>query len=180
VRRVVAAGRNGIATRGDGNRAADPWLLDRDEPIACVRAVCRGERRLGLPEGKAGLIRARVAWARLRAARVASRLLRRPYRALGESGRVASLLPAALRPRVVESPGRGAPVRRILLGRWVIAPTRSDSGSWEVRRPFRLVIAPDLLRPDSPVASARPRPVPNGGPAAEPAPVAEEALDRLS
>jgi hypothetical protein len=177
VHRVIAVGPSGIATRGDGNRSPDPWLLGGEQPIACVRAVCRGERRLELSAGEAGLIRARVGWARRRAARVASHVLHRPYRALGESGRVAGLLPAALRPRVVESPGRGAPVRRILLGRWVIARMCAGSGSWEVRKPFRLLIAPEMLRPD---AAMTPRPVPNGDALAEPAAVAEETPDRLT
>jgi len=72
--RVDAIGQLGIQTRGDSNRAVDPWLLRPDQLVGRVTAAWRGNRRVPVARAS-GLLAARLHfWAR----RMIPARLRRP------------------------------------------------------------------------------------------------------
>lgn len=116
VHRVVAAGADGLITRGDNNDRADDSPVRASDIVGRVTTACRGAKRIAIAGGRRGLLIARLLRLRRACKMRVARLARRPYRLV--RGGVARLpLPARVKPRAVVFSSGGVSVTR-LVRRW--------------------------------------------------------------
>ena len=164
VRRVVSVGRRetgdrgpkeGIRTRGDNSRQADPWVLQRENIIGRITAVQRGARRKAIPGGWRGFMARRGA--RLgRGIRGGITLLSHTlYRLVVGLGPFDRLLPASLRPRLVRFDARCRVFLKLLSDRQMVGEYDVWLERWHIQRPFRLFVDEQTLRQAGALATRR-------------------------
>lgn len=135
----------GIRTRGDNNSQDDAHLLQSTDITGRVVAAWRGQRRRKIAGGRAGWLASYLfRWRGVLDRRV-SQLLHAPYRALARWGIVRRLLPACLRPRVVEFRVGGQSQLQLLLGKRVAGRYDARRRQWHIQRPFRLFVDESVL-----------------------------------
>lgn len=154
VHRVVARAGTAVLTRGDNNPMADPYLLRPADIMGRVVAARRRNRRRRISGGPRGLIRGRLLLSLRSVKRRVSFWLHKPYRLVAASGFGLWLLPAAWRPRCVEtdSPLGGKRLHLVFLGK-VVGRFDARRKAWDIRRPFRIFVD----------EAALPRPTESGG-----------------
>jgi hypothetical protein len=140
VHRVVRAGPDGIATRGDNSLGADAWRLQREDIVGRIVAAWRGERRRAIPGGRTGKWQARWVLARRGLDRAISPMLHPFYRALETSGVVRRLLPPKVRPQAVSFETAARPRWRLMFGRREVGRYDHGTGRWLICRPYRLLV----------------------------------------
>jgi signal peptidase len=140
VHRIARVTPAGLSTLGDNNTREDPCLLQPTDIQGRVVAVWRGQKRRIV----AGGLRGRLAVRRLRwlrpPGRGVSRVLHPLYHALSHRGRIARLLPAPARPRVVVFHGEDQDQVRVVWGQLVIGRYDTQNHRWQIRRPFRVFV----------------------------------------
>ena len=140
VHRVVRAGPDGIATRGDNNAFEDGWRLHQEDIHGRVVAAWRGGRRRGVAGGRAGQLQALWVRARRGLDRAVTPVLHPFYHALETSGVVRRLAPAGLRPLLVSFQTVAGPQWKLMIGRREVGRYDRRLGRWLIRRPYRLLV----------------------------------------
>ena len=143
--RVIRLAVSRIITRGDNNDREDPWPLRPADILGRVVAARRGAVRRRIRGGRAGLVEARAARRARGLAVAVRRMLHLPYRRFAAAGVIYRLSPSRVRPRLVVF-GDGAGRRTcLMLGSRVVGRYDPFGRCWRVRRPYRLLIDPQLL-----------------------------------
>lgn len=140
VHRVVRVARAGITTRGDNNAQDDSVLLQLRDIYGQVVASRCGRKRRHIVGGALGSVASY--WWRWRRIldRGVSRLLHPVYDSLSCWGGIARLLPAPCRPHVAIFSVHGQAQYWLLLGRQIIGRYDDRRQSWQIQRPFRLLV----------------------------------------
>lgn len=145
VHRVISTGPEGVRTQGDANPCRDAGELRQEDIVGRAVAVERAGRVIPVWGGRAGRLIACCIRAVRRADHLASYLLAPCYRVLARCGIFRAILPSALRPRVVMFERDGAREMQLVLGRRVIGRRPADTGTWTIRRPFRIFVDEQAL-----------------------------------
>lgn len=140
VHRVVATDTARIRTRGDANLSRDAWEIRQDDIVGRVVSLERGGRVRPVAGGFPGRLLSAYIHAFRKADHLASHVLHPCYRIMVRSGLVRTLLPPALRPRVIMFERDGQREMQLILGRRIIGRRPAGSGSWTIRRPFRIFV----------------------------------------
>ncbi len=158
VHRVVSVGADGIRTRGDRNRAVDPWVLRPEDILGRVVRTRRGAETGRVVGGRAGLAVASLGRARLALGGAARRVLRGAYRGLAGTGMPAqlwsSVAGSAARQQIVRFGSGPLAEHRLYLGERPVGRYDRRQRRWVVDHPYRLVVdvsaLPDVPPPRSP------------------------------
>lgn len=162
IHRVVRVTPKGLLTRGDGNGADDPYLLQPSAVIGQVTAAWRHDRRRKIAGGFGGVwsgYRARLC---IRLNTIFSRILHGIYHGLAASGLLRRIVAASLQTRVFEfRQGHQPPILKLMVRGRVIGWYNTWQNRWEIDRPWRLIIDPSLLPvadrpPDAPAPEPQP------------------------
>ena len=166
VHRVVSVGAGGVRTRGDRNRAVDPWVLRPEDILGRVVRTRRGAQTGRVFGGRAGLA---VAWSgrlRLALGGAARRAFGGAYRGVASTGvpaRLWSLVAGPAAGQEIVRFGSGPLAEhRLYLGERPVGRYDRRQRRWVVDHPYRLVV--DVGTLPQPV---RPRPSLQGWPVAE-------------
>ena len=140
VHRIIRITPAGISTLGDNNAQEDVFLLQQKSVNGRVVAAWRGQKRRKIAGGYQGRLTSR--WLRWRRVldRGVSPLLHPLYRVLSHRGKIARVLPAPLRPRVVVFHVQGRDQFQLLLGRRIIGRYDERRHQWQIQRPFHLFV----------------------------------------
>lgn len=140
VHRVISTGPDGLQTRGDANPHADGWIVRQADLVGRAVEVERRGKLMPVAGGLAGrLLAACIRTARW-ADHLASYILNPCYRGLARCGICRALLPTSLRPKVITFERDGAREMQLVLGRRIIGRRPAGTGTWSIRRPFRLFV----------------------------------------
>jgi len=145
VHRLVSTGPDGIRTRGDANPCSDDWELRKEDIIGRAVAVEREGRETPAAGGLRGRLFAAMVRALRKADHLAAYVLHPCYRGLAQIGIFRAVLPPALRPRVITFERDGAREMQLVLGRRIIGRRPADTGTWTIRRPFRVFVDEQAL-----------------------------------
>ncbi|OGD17551.1 MAG: hypothetical protein A2Y69_09550 [Candidatus Aminicenantes bacterium RBG_13_59_9] len=140
VHRVAAVREPYVMVRGDNNTRPDPWLPEMKDILGRVVQRQRSRNAHFLAGGAAGDLYGRAARALAEARRTCFRLFRPAYLWAAEQGIIRRLLPFRLRTRMVAVERPEGTEFLLLAGRIVIARRPANSGTWLVRRPFKLLV----------------------------------------
>jgi signal peptidase I len=145
VHRVASTGPDGIRTKGDANPYRDAWALWQEDIIGRAVSVERGGGVIPVAGGIAGRLLAALIRSFRKSDHLASHVLNPCYRGLVRSGLFRSLLPPALRPRVITYDRDGQREMQLVLGRRIIGRRPAGAGAWTIRRPFRIFVDEQAL-----------------------------------
>jgi len=140
VHRVVAAGPDGIHTRGDNNPTDDPQVLRTADIIGRVTAAQIGARIRRIPGGWRGLAALRCGRLRREVWGRAGSVPHRLYGLVAGLGPFGRVLPRSLRPRLVRFDARYRVFLKLLVGRQTVGQYDDRRGEWHIKRPFRLLV----------------------------------------
>lgn len=146
VHRVVRVSPAGISTLGDNNTQEDDFLLPPERIQGQVVAAWRGQKRRRIAGGFLGRLTSLWLGCRRVLDRGVSPLLHPLYQALSHWGRLAWLLPAPLRPRVVAFKVQGRDQFQLLLGQQIIGRYDDQRDQWQIQRPFQLIVDGKMLQ----------------------------------
>lgn len=146
VHRVVAAGPDGIRTRGDNNAEVDTEVLQAGDIIGRVKAAQRGDQRWVVHGGWRGPFVLRCARLGRDIRRHAGPLPHTLYGFVAGLGPLDRLLPVSLRPRLVRFDARHRVFLKLLSGRRTVGQYDDRLRRWCIRRPFRLFVDEQTLR----------------------------------
>ncbi len=140
VHRVVAAVPGGLVAQGDNSPRADTSLVTADNLLGQVTHVERGGRIRLVRGGRLGLLRAWVLHARHPVWRMITRVGRRPYRWLRNSG----LMFRLWRPRVmkIRLATENGPLVKYVCGGRTVARWWPEKRRFDCQKPYDLVIPP--------------------------------------
>lgn len=142
VTRVTAAG---IRTRGDNNRQEDPGPVQPEAVMGRVVSARRAKRQRRVAGGTPGKLIAAGCRLRLVAAPFLLSPLRFIDKKLAETGLVQKILPPGFRPRVFVFTTRQQSFFKLILKDRVIGHYDWLRETWQIRRPFHLLIDPARL-----------------------------------
>lgn len=146
VHRTITVSEKGIYTRGDHNPCMDEWVISREQVIGKVVVAWRGSKRRAILGGPLGLFLAQVLRIMNWLDRRISFWLSPIYHQASLDGRLLHLLPAHLRPRILQFRSNGQGIFFLFCGSSLIG--RFVQGKWHIYRPFRLVVDPNSLMGD--------------------------------
>jgi hypothetical protein len=150
VHRVVCCGTDGVRTRGDANGRVDSWELRQGDIVGRAVSLERKGRVIPVAGGFAGRFLSACIRVLRQADHLASHVLNPCYRSLAQSGFVRALLPSAFRPKVITFDRDGATEMQLVLGKRIIGRCTPGEATWEIRRPFRLLVQEDSLPVSNP------------------------------
>jgi signal peptidase I len=142
--RVIAVTRSGIYTRGDNNRAPDPWRLKPKHITGRVDRIKKGKKTETIINGRAGMWLARFLYARNYAKRILYKVLRPVYRAINKVNFLPVLFHQIMAAKIVVFKKADHKELQLLLGKHVIG-RKVVGKKWRVKLPYRLLINPRLL-----------------------------------
>jgi len=145
VHRVVSTGPGGIRTQGDANPYRDPEEVRQEVLVGRAVSVERKGRLIPVRGGLAGHLSVACIRTLRRCDHLASYVLCPCYRALARCGLFRVLLPPAFRPRVVTFERDGSREMQLVVGRRIIGRRSAGSGTWTIRRPFRIFVDEQAL-----------------------------------
>jgi hypothetical protein len=155
VHRVVSCDVQGIKTRGDNAKHADPWVLTPDNILGRVTYIQRRNRRRTIAGGFRGQLLARSFRCLHLSNTVISILLHPVYRGLCRSTSLRRRLHHLVKPRVLSFNRPEGVELQLVAGRRLIGRRRAGRGHWEIRRPFRLCVDEALLPGNNPYKVTR-------------------------
>lgn len=160
VHRVLRVHDANVTTRGDNNRADDPYTVQRDEIVGRVVAARSANGLRKISGGRWGILKAYVNRIRKPLLVPILRFLQWPYRALAATRILRRLLPNHFRPLLVRfRANRFGEEFKLLLGRREVGRYDPKDNRWRIRRPYRLLVDEHALhRPDQGLRKARPSP----------------------
>lgn len=140
VHRVFSVDAGGIKTRGDNNRTTDRWILSPDDIVGRVVYAYRGCIRKRIFRGSAGqLIAALVSIIHVIDDAV-SELLRPAYNRLVQTSLFKCWIFPKIRIRILSIKRPAGQELYLMMGRYLIGRYRTDTGKWQIRRPYRLFL----------------------------------------
>lgn len=140
VHRIVCVGKEGIRTRGDNNRDIDSAIVHSQNILGKVVAAERNHKVRRIHGGRLGNLVAAAMRARRNFVDTLANALRPSYRRLAESGALLSLLPRAMRPRVVCFQRPTGAELQLMMGGRSIGVLRPGAEVWTILPPFRLFV----------------------------------------
>jgi len=154
--RVASIRKTVVRVRGDNNNLTDPWLLEVKDLLGRVIRRERNRSVRRLTGGAGGDLYARAVRGLAEARKSLFRLMRPAYLWASEKGLVRRLLPFRLKTRVLAVKRPQGTELQVLAGRRLIARRPARSGTWLVRRPFKLLIDARSLSDNTVVSVRRP------------------------
>lgn len=149
--RLIATTPTGMITQGDGNDAADPFLLTPDQVEGRVMVLWRSGNRRRVAGGWRGrLVRLLAGCQRTAAGKWPRRLAFRRW-------------PGWLRPQMIAYQCFGNYWFHLTIGGIVIGRMDGRIGKWRLRRGIRLLLDPTALPAIGPEKGRCPAPLPNEG-----------------
>jgi hypothetical protein len=145
IHRIVSIRKRGIRTRGDHNAQLDPWVLGPGEIIGKVVFAWRGNRRIRVWNGLAGHIQALAFRTCVKMDDWVSCLLHPCYRWLSGKGLVRRLMGGNSRIRILPIQRPDGVEYQLLFKNRQIGRRRPGSSTWEIKRPYRLLIDESTL-----------------------------------
>jgi hypothetical protein len=140
VHRVVAAGPEGITTKGDANGTPDPYLLTAPYIRGRVVRARRGRRCFRVHGAGRGTLQARSASLALSVKNLLFLLFCPLYAFLTQRTRLRGWLFRLLRPRLLSFTRPEGIELKLLLGRRVVATRPAGKDVWMMRRRYRLLV----------------------------------------
>jgi hypothetical protein len=145
VHRVISNGPEGIRTQGDANPCRDTGALRQDDIVGRAVSLERGGRVIPVGGGRAGRMYAALIRALRKSDHIASHVLNPCYRGLARSGLFRTLLPPALRPRVISYDRDGQREMQLVIRSLIIGRRPAGTCAWTIRRPFRIFVDEQAL-----------------------------------
>ena len=145
VHRISRITQHGIMTRGDNAQVDDDWVLTLNEIEGRVTAAWRGHRRRTMHGGMTGGIQFHISRLRVKIVRRLSRFLKPLYHQVSKSGVIFGVLPRQLRPRIIRFNQQGTVALRLMWRNKVIGRYHGESGTWQIKFPFLLLVGPEYL-----------------------------------
>jgi len=145
IHRIASIRKEGIRTRGDHNSQLDPWVLMPGEIIGKVVSVWRGNRKIRGWNGLAGRIQALVFRTFIKMDDLISRLLHPAYRWLSRKGLVRKLLRKKFEVRILSLQRPEGEEFWLFFKNRPIGRRRPSSSTWEIKKPYRLLIDDSTL-----------------------------------
>jgi signal peptidase I len=139
VHRVVTAGPEGIATKGDANGTPDPYLLAGPHIRGRVVRVRRGRRCFRVHGAGRGMLQARRAGLVLSAKNLLFLLFCPLYAFLTQRTQLPGWLFRLLRPRLLSFTRPEGIELKLVLGRCVVATRPAGKDVWMMRRRYRIL-----------------------------------------
>lgn len=138
--RVISVGPEGIVTRGDNNRWADPYVLTFEAVTGRVTYFERSGVRRKILGGKVGMLSGATMWVRRALLAAAARVLREPYRSLGRSGLLRRLLLGGATLRVLSFRRPWGTEFHLMMGTRRIGFLPPGKDRWIIVPPYRLLV----------------------------------------
>lgn len=145
IHRIVSVRKDAIRTRGDHNTQLDPWVLEPGEIIGKVVSAWRGNRRIEVWNGPAGQIHSLACTFYRKMDDWVSSLLHPSYRWLSHMGLVRKLMGGNSRIRILPLQRPDGVEYQLLFRNYPIGRRRPGSSTWEIKRPYRLLIDESTL-----------------------------------
>lgn len=145
VHRVVRADATGIATRGDNSILDDPWILDPESIIGRVVSAKRLRRNLKVRGGRTGIMIAGMLRIRKRIALRISKALHPLYHRLSGSGILHGWLQRCMTMKILYFKKPQGTEIQLVMGKLIIGRCLPQEDSWQIRRPFRILIDTSAL-----------------------------------
>jgi SOS-response transcriptional repressor LexA len=145
IHRIVSVRKDAIRTRGDHNTQLDPWILEPGEIIGKVVSAWRGNRRIRVWNGLAGHIQALAFRTCVKMDDWVSCLLHPCYRWLSRKGLVRRLMGGNSRIRILSLQKPEGVEYQLLFRNQPSGRRRPGSSTWEIKRPYRLLIDESAL-----------------------------------
>ncbi len=140
VHRVVAAGPEGITTKGDANGTPDPYLLAAPHIRGRVVRARRDRRCFRVHRAGRGMLQARRAELALSAKNLLFLLFCPLYAFLTQRTNLGCMLLRLLRPRLLAFTRPEGTELKLVLGRCVVATRPAGKDVWMMRRRYRLLV----------------------------------------
>lgn len=142
VHRVVDITNEGFRTRGDNNRTIDAYRVAADHIIGLAVAAWNGNRRRIIHGANRGRIISWLLLGRIYVFMMAGRLMAGSYRCICRisSPLAQRLLPRRFRPHVIAYPKHVLWRYQLFIGQKLIGRYHAETGKWEIRRLYRLVV----------------------------------------
>ena len=145
IHRIVSIHKEGIRTKGDHNAGVDPRILEPGEIIGKVVFAWRGNRRIRVWNGLAGQIHSLACSFCRKMDNLASPLLHPSYRWLSRKGLVRRLMAGNSRIRILPLQRPDGIEFQLFCRNRPIGRRRPGSPTWEIKRPYRLLIDESTL-----------------------------------
>jgi signal peptidase len=145
IHRIVSIRQEGIRTQGDHSTQLDPWILEPGEIIGKVVSARRGNSKVRVITGLAGHIQALAFRTWVKMDDLASPLLHSSYRWLSRKGLVRRLMGGNSRIRILSLQKPEGVEYQLLFKNHPIGRRRPGSLTWEIKRPYRLLIDESTL-----------------------------------
>ena len=140
VHRVMKVDDHGIGTRGDNNTLMDPWTLKPSSVLGRVQTAWRGQKRVRILGGRAGLVWSGCLQRVRKLDRRLSPRLHRIYRFLSKRGYFTGLVPKRYRPRIQRFHSKCGTGYKLIVRNCVVGWYDPELHEWFIRRPFRLIV----------------------------------------
>jgi signal peptidase I len=145
IHRIVSVGKDTICTRGDHNTQLDPWILEPGEIIGKVVSAWRGNRKVRVINGLAGHIHTLAFRTCIKMDKLVSSFLHPSYRWLSRKRLVRRLMGGNSRIRILSLQRPHGVEYQLLFRNRPIGRRRPGSSTWEIKRPYRLLIDDSTL-----------------------------------
>ncbi len=144
VHRVLSVDSQGIRTFGDNNGRVDPWILTPDDIVGRVVAARRKNKDITIHGGTRGKLMFPLLQNMKRAKLTAFRMLHPPYHWLARSGIIKRAISPLIKTQYLYFKRPNGVEIQLLMWRRIVARRLPDR-TWQIRRPFRLLIDETLL-----------------------------------
>lgn len=141
VHRVVSITSDGLNTRGDNNQTTDTHIVKAEDVIGRVTAAWRHGKRRSVAGGWKGEYIGYFCILRRKINKIFVPLLRGIYQKLSSNRFIANMLPAILRPRIIEFRQQHLPsILKLMIKNHVIGSYHFQHERWQINHPWRLII----------------------------------------
>jgi hypothetical protein len=145
VHRVMKVDEGRIYTRGDHNAMMDAWVIKPSSVLGKVQAGWRGQKRIRIIGGRAGLIWSACLQRVRKLDQRISQWLHSIYRFLSKHGAIISLIPKRARPQLQTFISNGTAHYRLTLGNRMVGWYDEEFDVWRIKRPYRLFVCEGKL-----------------------------------
>jgi signal peptidase I len=145
IHRIVSIRKEGIRTQGDHSAVADPWILEPGEIIGKVVSAWRGNRKVRVINGLAGHIHTLAFRTCIKMDKLVSSFLHPSYRWLSRNRLVRRLMGGNSKFRILPLQMPDGVEYQLLFRNRPIGRRRPGSSTWEIKRPYRLLIDESTL-----------------------------------
>jgi signal peptidase I len=145
VHRVMKVDDNWICTRGDNNTLMDPWVIKPSSVLGRVQTAWRGQKRVRIIEGRAGLIWSQCLQRVRKLDRRITPWFHPIYRFLSKHGYFTGLVPKRYRPQIQRFQSKCGTGYKLIVRNCVVGWYDETFEVWRVKRPYRLFVGEERL-----------------------------------